>query len=192
MFSTSRSAKTSWIEIRPLASQERALKSRSAKTSWIEIWVRWELELKDERRGLRRPRGLKYSLMKLLHCCVASRSAKTSWIEILVDYRYGPYARSRGLRRPRGLKSAISVSGVEDKSRGLRRPRGLKYLSGNPSRCYTLSRSAKTSWIEIKVDTAHCLGLFGRGLRRPRGLKSVEERLPEGGEEVEVCEDLVD
>ena len=77
-------------------------------------------------RGLRRPRGLKFSLVIAMGLTLGSRSAKTSWIEIVSARRIGWKSRRRGLRRPRGLKFTELRKAFIDNRRGLRRPRGLK------------------------------------------------------------------
>ena len=55
-----------------------------------------------------------------------------------------------------------------------------------------LSRSAKTSWIEISRMVRTAPRRTSRGLRRPRGLKSFVDNVEDEVAAVEVCEDLVD
>ena len=100
----SRSAKTSWIEIPSTVMMLYRKKSRSAKTSWIEILADEVDYWNAVRRGLRRPRGLKY-------LCDLIKKVKLT---------------GRGLRRPRGLKLNWLSLWLKEICRGLRRPRGLK------------------------------------------------------------------
>ena len=79
----------------------------------------------------------------------------------------------RGLRRPRGLKLQLRNVLIVHMRRGLRRPRGLKSVLSAALSYEPMSRSAKTSWIEIECKKVSPECIRGRGLRRPRGLKSL-------------------
>ena len=126
----SRSAKASWIEIGSSIATADSTSSRSAKASWIEISPGPAPRPSRPGRGLRRPRGLKFSELR----------------KALIDNR-------RGLRRPRGLKSSDYTLSPTGLCRGLRRPRGLKYNGQEKIRWWPLSRSAKASWIEIFIKS---------------------------------------